>query len=308
VTALLIQPKFATQSQSYGTPMGSPSTDVFRGYMIWDQGSSNGGLGLGYTGGQHSDGRDIINFQFNPSTVDTSYSVNNASLQAAELFPVPGSTNVLLAPLQQFVSFNLYYDRLYELNYGTGANGAGTGLPNDPAVIGCQADVLQFMQFTGQLASNLNSGVQSVLDGTTAGTQSATGSAVTAAQINSTLGGGGIMMMIPAWIYFASAAPDSVSSKSINFSSVAARLNYFGYVSSWSVEYTHWTAQMIPIRCVISVSFTLLPNGSSIGFAGVAADTGGGPNVTPLAQLPNPNGALTKIITETNNPSGIGGR
>jgi hypothetical protein len=35
---------------------------------------------------------------------------------------------------------------------------------------------------------------------------------------------------------------------------------FYGFISEWSVEYTHWTQNMVPIRCVISVSFTMLPN------------------------------------------------
>ena len=41
----------------------------------------------------------------------------------------------------------LYFDRTYELNYGGNSSAV-----NDPAVVGVQADVYQFMQFTGILA------------------------------------------------------------------------------------------------------------------------------------------------------------
>lgn len=33
----------------------------------------------------------------------------------------------------------------------------------------------------------------------------------------------------------------------------------YGFISEWSVEYTHWTTSMVPIRAVVSVSFTMLP-------------------------------------------------
>ena len=119
-----------------------------RGYMIWAQQNF-----LSYTGGPLGDGRDMINFLFNPSTVNTDYNVANASLQAAMMYTVPGDSGNLLAPLlQQTVSWQLYFDRTYELNYG-----GNSGQVNDPAVIGVQADIYQFMQFTGILAT-LNNG------------------------------------------------------------------------------------------------------------------------------------------------------
>ena len=34
---------------------------------------------------------------------------------------------------------------------------------------------------------------------------------------------------------------------------------YYGYINEWSVQYTHWTQYNIPMRCVISVNFTMLP-------------------------------------------------
>jgi hypothetical protein len=37
------------------------------------------------------------------------------------------------------------------------------------------------------------------------------------------------------------------------------QLAFYGYISEWSVNYAHWTANMVPIRCVVSVTFTMLP-------------------------------------------------
>ena len=112
--------------------------------MIWEKASS-----LYSGGGPLGDGRDAINFLFNPSTVSTDYNVGNASLQAAMMYQVPGDSGSLLAALfTQTVSWQLYYDRTFELLYGTPGSAV-----NDPTTIGVQADVYQFMQFTGLLAS-----------------------------------------------------------------------------------------------------------------------------------------------------------
>jgi hypothetical protein len=141
---LAIQPKFAEQIRNLPSPLGV-RLPVQRGYMIW---SASGG-NLGYTGGQLGDGRDIVNFLFNPTTITTDYNIGNASLQAAMMYQVPGDNGNLLSPLlMQTVSFSLYFDRTYELNYG-----GNSSAKNDPAVIGVQAGIYQFMQFTGVLAA-----------------------------------------------------------------------------------------------------------------------------------------------------------
>jgi hypothetical protein len=294
--SLLIQPSFDPRIRAYPSAMGVP-VSVDRGYMIWDLKGGN----LGYTGGLYGDGRDQVNFLFNPSTINSSFSVANASLQAAFLYPVPGSTSTLLAPLQQTVSFDLYYDRTYELNYGTGANGNGTQKANDPGVIGCQADVLQWMQFTGMLA-NLNnvSNVQTLL----------TGGAAFGSTTNiptSALGNGGIMIMVPCWLYFSNLTQAKALTKTQanSVQALNSQLAYYGYVDSWSVNYTHWTQQMVPIRCVISVEFTMLPTpaaGSANSLA-VARDTG---NVGFTNTPPTPTGTVVTPITGSS--AGVAGR
>jgi len=35
---------------------------------------------------------------------------------------------------------------------------------------------------------------------------------------------------------------------------------FYGFISEWSVEYTHWTLNRVPIRCAILVAFTMLPD------------------------------------------------
>jgi hypothetical protein len=66
-TALVTQPAFAQQITNAPSPIGSSSVDggIQRGFMIWDKTSSL------YSGGPLGDGRDVINFLFNPSTVST---------------------------------------------------------------------------------------------------------------------------------------------------------------------------------------------------------------------------------------------
>jgi hypothetical protein len=165
------------------------------------------------------------------------------------MYQIPGDSGNLLAPLQQTVSWQLYFDRTFELLYGT-----PTSAVNDPSVIGCQADVYQFMQFTGVLASLNNQQAAQVL---TSGDTTAAASTTT----------GGIMMMMPAYVYFGNAASQAngklAAQGTTQFTSVGTQLAYYGFISEWSVQYTHWTVNMIPIRCAISVNFTMLPQPSA---------------------------------------------
>jgi hypothetical protein len=266
IGALIKQPGFAPQLTALPTPIGSSNQvgNIQRGYMIWDQPMT---ASYGTSGGPLGDGRDMINFLFNPSTVTSDYSVGNVSLQGAMLYQVPGDNGNLLSPLlQQTVTWQLYFDRTFELLYGT-----PTKAKNDPTVIGCQADVLQFMQFTGVLASG------------SAGSY-ASNSTVTANQGTTTANNGqnvnqaGIMMMVPCWVFFGNAFNQTNTQTAFggqpNFEAVGTQMAFYGFISEWSVQYTHWTANMVPIRCVISVSFTMMPTSSQTpGAAAVWQDT-----------------------------------
>src|SRR5581483_7972601 len=53
----------------------------------------------------------------------------------------------------------------------------------------------------------------------------------------------GPMMLIPIWLFFGN---------------VTGGLSYYGYVSDWSVTYTHFSQYMVPMRCAVDIDFTLL--------------------------------------------------
>lgn len=243
---LVLQPPFATQLTSLPGPMGTTNIvgGLQRGFMLWE----NYNTFYGQSGGPMNDGRDCINFLFNPSTVTSDYNVGNASLQAAMLYAAPGDAGNLLSPLlQQTVSFQLYYDRTFELLYNT-----PTQAVNDPATIGVQADVYQFMQFTGLLVRNSSASNLTTADGTvvTQNLGSATATATT----------GGIMMMMPCYLYFTNGLSQASGYSGYQqVSAIQTQLQYYGYITEWTVQYTHWTTAMAPMRCVISVNFTMLP-------------------------------------------------
>lgn len=238
---LVIQPRFATQITSLPQPLGVPMP-VQRGYMIWGQ---QNGL---FKGGELGDGRDIIHFLFNPSTVTADYNVNLTGMQAAMNYMVPGDGGTYMPnPLSQTVSWTLYFDRTYELNYGGNSSAV-----NDPAVVGVQADIYQFLQFTGVTYANENN-LSSI--------QSAIGNNGLSSEILQTQLGTGYMMMMPAYVFFGNALQQMYDNKnSTNWNAVGSQLSYYGFISEWTVNITHWTANMVPIRASIDITMTMLAN------------------------------------------------
>jgi hypothetical protein len=54
-----------------------------------------------------------------------------------------------------------------------------------------------------------------------------------------------MMMMVPCYIFFGSADAQTTANTSLNFQAIQNQLYFYGYVSEWSVEYTHFTAAMV---------------------------------------------------------------
>ena len=111
------------------------------------------------------------------------------------------------------------------------------------------------MQFTGILAT-LNNGQAAKVQGyggnSVGDASSGTASAVTT---------GGVMMMVPCYVFFGNPlAQIDGNANNWNLGAVASQLAFYGYISEWSVTYTHWTASMIPIRASVTINFTMLPN------------------------------------------------
>lgn len=271
--ALVIQPKFADQiANRLPSPLGASMSGLQRGYMIWAKKNFNG-----YTGGPLNDGRDMIRFLFNPSTVSSDYQAQIAGMAAAMQYQYSGDNgNYAPMPLQQTVSWQLYFDRSFELKYGGNSSAV-----NDPAVIGCQADVYQFMQFTGMThqGDTLQSKVLSQAGNTGLGMQ-----------VMGSLRQGGLMTLVPCFVFFGNAgAQMGQNPDSSNYNAVGSQLSYYGFLTEWSVEYTHWTKQMVPIRCAITVYFTMLSNTDitdSIAVWRDAQKLGAAPSTSPVPYTP----------------------
>lgn len=225
--ALLTQPPFAKQLSAAKDRAMGVTPHLQHGYMIWDVQSGN----LGYTGGPYG-GRAVFNFMYNPQQVYAAFSIESNQAQAAMLYNAPGASSVLAIPLSQSVSWTLYFDRTFEVNYNR-----PNGSANDPAIIGVQSDVVQMMQFTGML-SKMASGVSKIK--------------------TPTVNKGGVMMNIFSWVYFGQNVTQEATRQAQE-----NRLGYYGFINSWDVTYTAFTQNMVPYRATMDISFQMLPSTSS---------------------------------------------
>lgn len=179
--------------------------------------------------------RATVNFLYNPSVVSAQFAMSDPNAAASLLFPNAHDNLDLRIPLNQTVSWSILYDRTYELwgqynHDGTAKQTLGSQ-GNNPAVIGVLADIFQMQQFTGMNVQFQN-----------------TGNSVAGAPKSSFTKHQGILQLIPSFVYFG--GKDAAS--------------YYGFVSEWDYQITHWTQHMVPMRCVINISFTMLPPPSNI--------------------------------------------
>jgi hypothetical protein len=87
---------------------------------------------------------------------------------------------------------------------------------------------------------------------------------------NSFTGHQGILQLIPSFVYFGQGNV----------------LGYYGYISEWSYEITHFTQKMIPMRCIIDVSWTMLPYTPSTSGNPRATSSRTPPDAFPGHELP----------------------
>jgi hypothetical protein len=200
-------------------------------------------------------GLATVHFLYNPSTVEADYPIADSTVGAILQFPNPHDKADLRVPLQQTASWSLLFDRTYELWGSADHPGESPGKNNnDPSVIGVLADVFQMQQFTGMLVS-YSQGTNPVVN--------------PGGKVANFAGHQGIIQIVPSWVYFGD----------------KSALSFYGYISEWDLQVTHWTQQMVPMRCVINITFTMLPPvsaskpGSNADTNWVALHTRIGPSV-----------------------------
>jgi hypothetical protein len=184
-------------------------------------------------------GLATVHFLYNPSVVQASFPISDSTAQAILQFPNPGDKADLRVPLYQTVSWSLLFDRTYEL-WGSVDEDRTVGRNNNnPRAVGVMADMYQMQQFTGMTVGYSNNGLQN-------------------APSNQTFAGHqGIVQIVPCYVYFGK----------------KEGLSFYGYISEWDVQVTHWNQQMTPMRCVVDITFTMLPPPQNTSKPGSNADT-----------------------------------
>lgn len=214
-----------SQTVYYTQPKFSPHIEVLANPIV---GHTQGALQRGFllweqaiTGYKQ---RAVVHYLYNPSTVQANYSVGGGSgnnAQLSQLYPVAGQNSNLVVPMTQSANWTIMFDRTFEL-MGQG-NNKGNNI-NDPKVAGVNVDILSMMQFTGMMT---NTGTKtSATDGSNDIWPS-------------------VMQMIPSYAYFGGGGNNTT--------------RYYGYINEWDVTITHWTHNMVPMRCVIDISWSMLP-------------------------------------------------
>jgi hypothetical protein len=269
------QPQFDTRLTTLSWPLAQNQGQIIqRGFMYWD---SSVGYPTGYSQAA------VVRFLFNPSTITGTYSIQDSAAQAALNYPTAANNAALFVQLQQQITFSVLFDRTYDL---WSAPNAVTDQFTDVEVIGVDVDVRAVRQFTGMYATDYTvQGSSNLVPANTA-----TGVAGSLTQ--------GLMQLVPSYLYFAT--PTS-------------GLMYYGYIDSWDVTYTHFTSGMIPMRCQVDVSFTLLPPpatpGNTAGSALIALEQQGQTVTINQAAL---NSAANQTIVNTVGAgapvAGVGGR
>ena len=222
-TYFYVQPAFDKRMTTLPFLLGQGQGKVRQGYMIWDKATNV----PGYTK------KAVVNFLYNPTTIDLQYALDTANVSGGLTFRQAGDDAAAVVNMASTLSFSLLFDRSFELWGSYNPDGspktATPGNPanmNDPAQGGVNVDIMAFKQITGQLADQ----------------PSGAGNSGTKTGQNYNIQGP--MSMCPTWVYL---GPPS------------SGMFYYGYISSWSVSITHWSQAMVPMRCAITVSFQLMP-------------------------------------------------
>ncbi|MFC9505400.1 hypothetical protein [Streptomyces sp. NPDC057002] len=203
-------------------------------YLPGEKGS-NYGLKRGYMVTAFPKGQSgrfyMLNFLYNPSTVQVSHGIDAANQVMPAYTRSDQDKGTPLVAAGGTLSFSLLFDRSYEMSDSTQFN-------KIEGTYGVMADIHVLYNMVGINAP------QQVWN---QGDAEAAESSVDANQVI------GVMQMNPVWCRFGQAR-HAMRDKLPGLS----RMEYFGYVSSLDITYTHFSQRMTPVRCAVSISMQLM--------------------------------------------------
>jgi hypothetical protein len=203
-------------------------------YVSGDGGDSYG-LARGYMVTAFPKGKSgrfyMLNFLYNPSTVQVSHGIDAANQVMPAYTRSDQDSGTPLVAAGGTLQFSLLFDRSYEMS--------------DPkqfstieGTYGVMADIHVLYNLVGINAQQV------------VWNQGAEGTSESSVDANAVIG---IMQMNPVWCRFGQART-AMRDKLPGLS----RMEYFGYVSSINITYTHFSRRMTPVRCAVSISMQLM--------------------------------------------------
>ncbi|MFE2283900.1 hypothetical protein ACFXDJ_06980 [Streptomyces sp. NPDC059443] len=232
------------------TPM--TRTEPPRGYIV----SADYGVGTGKAAQKVRESR--VNFLYNPSEISVSHTVTASSgILPADVVSDYDVTRYV-GKSGGSMSFSLIFDRSYETTDVNVINSAGW--------VGVHADVAALYDLTGinesrvqvsgsDTGGSLFGGVlDPALDLLDPGRGSA-GPPMASMRYR------GVMTIRPVYVVLTDQWVPPVS----GVPSRTGSMQWYGYISSMDVTYSHWSERMIPIRCGVRVQMQLL-----VEYSGVA--------------------------------------
>ncbi|MFH9731880.1 hypothetical protein [Streptomyces sp. NPDC017260] len=173
----------------------------------------------------------MLNFLYNPSTVNVSHSIDAANQVMPAYTRSDQDQGTPLTAAGGTLGFSLLFDRSYEMS-------DSSQFDTVEGTFGVMADIHVLYNLVG-----INS------------KQQVWSSAESPSSTASTTGGDvlGIMQMNPVWVRFGQARHSF--SKQLP---AISRMEYFGYLNNLDISYTHFSQRMTPVRCAVSVSMQLM--------------------------------------------------
>lgn len=206
--------RISTLSGLQSVVQGPQASQLARGYIVQDK-------GLGKT--QYS-----VRFLYNPSVVQVSHSTDVANGPVTpQNYRNPLDKGDWNVPLAATVSFNVLFDRTYELWKKSGAKNSND-YTEGSGEAGVRVDVEALYRVVGIYQP-------------VAVQPPTTSPSTTPANLYSN-GDPGPMPLTPVTVYFG--GPTSLS--------------YRGYISGIDVQWTHFSQLMVPMRCTIGISMDLI--------------------------------------------------
>jgi hypothetical protein len=208
-----------------------PRIQSIPSYLPGERGSS-WGLKRGYMVTAFPKGKSgkfyMLNFLYNPSTVQVSHGIDAANQVMPDYTRSDLDDGVPLVAAGGTLNFSLLFDRSYEMSDPSKFDTvAGT--------YGVMADIHVLYNLVG-----INTPVK----------PSPTADTETSTDVKNAIG---VMQMHPVWCRFGQART-SMRDKLPSLS----RMEYLGYVASLDITYTHFTQRMTPVRCAVSITMQLM--------------------------------------------------